>query len=223
MSETATNPLGNRSHATRAQRIEAHKSLDDFPTPAWSTRALIEHVIGPETVRSMTCWEPAANRGGMVRPLHEYFREVVGTDVHDYGAGFPVVDFLFPGDPRTVDWIITNPPFRLAEQFALKAIATATVGVALLVRTQFLEGRGRFERLFSQYPPAVVAQFVERAPMVKGRLDREASTATAYAWVLWRCRATLTTPRFTWIPPCRAVLDRDSDWPSPLVQQEILL
>jgi hypothetical protein len=33
------------SYAVMAQRIEAQDSLDDFPTPPWATRALIEHVL----------------------------------------------------------------------------------------------------------------------------------------------------------------------------------
>ena len=28
-----------------AQRVESKDSLDDFPTPPWATRALIEHII----------------------------------------------------------------------------------------------------------------------------------------------------------------------------------
>ena len=35
----------NTSHAVMAQRIEAADSPDDFPTPPWATRALIEHVL----------------------------------------------------------------------------------------------------------------------------------------------------------------------------------
>ena len=35
----------NTSHAVMAQRFEAKDSLDDFPTPPWATRALLEHVI----------------------------------------------------------------------------------------------------------------------------------------------------------------------------------
>src|SRR3546814_6501707 len=31
----------NTSHAVMAQRVEAHDSLDYFPTPPWATRALI--------------------------------------------------------------------------------------------------------------------------------------------------------------------------------------
>jgi hypothetical protein len=40
--------------------------------------------------------------------------------------------------------------------------------VAILTRTQFVEGVGRFERLFCGGPPAVFAPFTERVPMVRG-------------------------------------------------------
>jgi hypothetical protein len=150
----------------------------------------------------------------MVRPLREFFVRVDASDVHDYGRGYSVRDFLFP-DPLSdgfVDFVITNPPFRLAEQFAFRALDIARCGVALLVRAQFMESVGRYERLFSRHPPAAVWQFVERVPMVKGRLDRSASTATAYAWVVWY--RGITDTRYRWIPPCRARLDRDEDWTS---------
>jgi hypothetical protein len=48
----------------------------------------------------------------------------------------------------------------------------------MLVRTVFIEGVGRYERLFKPFLPAKVAQFTERVPMVKGRIDKKAPTAT---------------------------------------------
>jgi hypothetical protein len=33
-----------------AQRTEGKQSLDDFPTPLWATRALVERVIGKDSV-----------------------------------------------------------------------------------------------------------------------------------------------------------------------------
>ena len=45
----------NTSHAVMAQRHESLDSLDDFPTPPWATRALLEHVIGDEEYESMGC------------------------------------------------------------------------------------------------------------------------------------------------------------------------
>ena len=206
----------NRSHAVMAQRAEPHDSLDFFPTPWWATRALCEHVL-PSTGRH--AWDPACGRGDMVRPLQEYFRAAAGSDVHNYGAGFFQHDFLMPFLPYEfgcTDWIITNPPFRLGVEFARRALQlmaeeAVEKGVALLVRTAFLEGVER-HRLFTDHPPAIVAQFAERVPMVKGRLDRTASTATSYAWIVWARGNTDT--RLRWIPPCRKALERADDWPA---------
>jgi hypothetical protein len=194
------------------RRVEPHDSLDDFPTPPWATRALLKHVIMPAVgpVSDMSCWEPACNRGHMVMPLKEFFREVVASDVHDYGTGHVIRDFLFPGDVRNVDWIITNPPFRLAQQFVERSSQVARHGFAMIVRSAFLEGVGRHRDLFSKNPPSVIAQFTERVVMVKGRLDGKGSTATAYCWLVWIDGETDT--RFQWIPPCRKALELASDY-----------
>jgi hypothetical protein len=62
----------NTSHAVMAQRVESKDSLDDFPTPPWATRALIEHIISPKAVQDLTCLEPACNRGFMSTPHTTY-------------------------------------------------------------------------------------------------------------------------------------------------------
>ncbi len=201
----------NRSSAVMAQRHEAHDSLDDFPTPPWATRALLTHCIGERLTGRETCWEPAANRGYMVRVLRDDFACVRATDVHDYGAGFGHHDFLMPTAEPPVDWIITNPPYRLSEQFALRALDIARKGVALLVRLQWLEGTGRYATLFARQPPHAIHQFTERVAMVRGRHDPAASSATAYCWVTWLLPARRNVPEFRWIPPCRQKLERPDD------------
>jgi hypothetical protein len=203
---------GNTSHAVRAQRAEPHDSLDFFPTPPWATRAVVEIVramSGPLDER--TCWEPACGQGHMARPLAETFGDVFASDVHPYGYG-AIVDFLLPFYGRRFDWIITNPPFRLGEEFILTGLDRAHDGVAVLVRTAFLESVGRYERLFKVRPPTAVAQFVERVPMVKGRVDEEASTATSYAWLIWSKGPAAPGTKFLWIPPCRSRLERPGDY-----------
>lgn len=164
----------------------------------------------------MTCREPAANRGHMVAPLSTYFGTVYASDVHDYGAGYPVVDFLFPRPLGDVDWTITNPPFRLAEEFIARALGTSRVGVAMIVRAAFLEGVGRYERLFSIKPPSDVLQFSERVVMHKGRLAPEGSTATAYAWLVW-IKGVEDATRLRWIAPCRKRLERAEDYSTAAV------
>lgn len=222
----------NRSSAVMQQRSEPHDSLDDFPTPPWAVRALVEHVIWPSLnvydpksyCKSLqNVWEPACNRGFLARPLKEYFGRVHSSDIHDYseewGGQERVTDFLYRGsepphfERNGIDWIITNPPFRLAQQFFERAADLRARNVALLVRSAFIEGVGRYEALFKRTPPSIFAQFSERVPMVKGRCDPDVSSATAYCWLVWLegeegCR-------LQWIPPCRRRLERADDYEIP--------
>ena len=204
----------NTSHAVMSQRVEPHDSLDHFPTPPWATRALCEWLTA-RNEHLGNVWEPACAEGHMSRALAEYFPLVASSDIHDYGYG-AIADFLVPSPlvpaSQRIDWIITNPPFRLADQFARAAIDRVRIGVAILVRTAFLESADRFRTLFSVTPPSYILQFVERVPMFKGRLDRRGSTATAYCWLVWRLGDAGT--QFYWISPCRKRLERAEDYPS---------
>lgn len=148
----------------------------------------------------MRCLEPACGVGHMARVLRDYFG-VVASDIHDYGHG-EKADFLrYPSEAEQFDWVITNPPFRLAEQFVTKAISIAKIGVAIFARTVFIESIGRYENLFSRLPPSKFAQFTERVPLLKGRLDRKATTATGYCWLVWEKGRACRAPELIWIPP----------------------
>jgi hypothetical protein len=226
----------NVSTAVMQRRVEADDSLDDFPTPSWSARALIEHVIRPlgQPTKHQIAWEPACNRGYMVRALEDYFFAVCRSDVHDYGLDWPQHDFLMPYTPTShampfgeIDWIITNPPFRLGEQFVHRALDIARQGVAVIVRSAFLEGGDRYKTLFSKRPPSIVAQHVERVIMTKGIVRdpskkywcpitgkrRRPSTATSYCWIVWLKDDPIEHTRMVWIPPCRKQMERPGDYP----------
>jgi hypothetical protein len=150
----------------------------------------------------------------MAKVLKEYFGEVIAADAFHYGYG-PVRDFLtYPYETNAVDWVITNPPFRLAEEFVIRSLRVARCGVAILARTVFLESSGRYEAIFRDTPPSKFAQFVERVPMVRGRLDEKASTATGYAWLVWE-KGRRREPRLMWVPPCRRTLERKGDYLAP--------
>jgi hypothetical protein len=195
--------MQNTTHAVMAQRTEPKDSSDDFPTPPWATRGLLEHVLNNhDAFFQKSCLEPACGAGHMAGPLAEYFGSVIGSDVHDYGYG-KVCDFLSGQiEFLSFDWVITNPPFRLGEEFVLRALSVAREGVAIFARTAFIEGVGRYQKIFSRLPPTKIAQFVERVPIVKGRLDQKATTATSYAWIAWE-KASMDPTRLLWIPLCR--------------------
>ncbi len=235
----------NTSSAVMQQRSEPHDSLDDFPTPPWATRALIEHVIEPgldlTTLKILmsqsSVWEPCSNRGYMARTLKEYTRRVFTSDIFDYSEDPAtvhcqdrVVDFLFPFsespviETHGVDWVITNPPFRLADQIIKRGLDIAREGVAVLVRSAFEEGVGRYEQLFRDNPPTLLGVFTERVIMHKGvlrdpskeywdertRAMKRPSTATSYKWMVW-VKGMRPLPQI-WIPPCRHQLERPGDY-----------
>jgi hypothetical protein len=218
--------------AVMAQRVEAPDSLDFFPTPPYATRALCEIVIGATpgigVLADKTCWEPACGEGHMSEVLKEYFAHVHASDVHDYGRDYAIGSFIGEGadvaqyqGPRggnwkasgRPDWIASNPPFNKAAEFVARAVAEAKIGVALLLRTQWLEGAERYRDVFSYRPPSIIAQFVERVPMVKGRWDPDGSTATSYMWFVWKLPLSRKADtRFMWIPPGqRQALERPDD------------
>ncbi len=203
----------NTSSAVMQRRSEPHDSLDDFPTPPWATRALCEWLVDMGyQLGEMNCREPAANRGHMVKPLREYFRDVIASDIFDYGAGFPVQDYLFERPAYPYHWTITNPPFRLAQQFIEHARDNSRHGFAVIVRSAFLEGVGRHRDLFSDGAPTDILQFTERVVMHRGTLSAKGSTATSYCWLVWRNNDRTGQTRFDWMPPCRKRLERAEDY-----------
>lgn len=217
---SASRPKGHS--AVMANRVEPPDSLDLFPTPPWATRALCECVLTrADWGDGRSVWEPAAGDGHMSEVLAEYFRLVRASDVHDYGHGHEVGSFTGSG-PDVIDcdgfnppdWVITNPPFNLGIEFAQRAIEEARCGVALLLRSVWMESKERYDKLFAHVPPTHIAVFCERVPMTKGRWDPDASTATSYAWFVWRKPTELYNreTKLVWIPPGqRKALERPDD------------
>jgi hypothetical protein len=206
----------------------APRALNYFPTPPWATRALCEFLIGQSLpLDDLTCWEPACGEKHMVRPLEEYFRDVIASDVHRYAEDHEIFDFTlasFGSGEEQPDFVITNPPFTLAVEFIAAASVVARAGFAMLVRSAFLEGGDRHRRLWSTNPPSFVLQFSERVVMLENRLvragdvdpfsqdaDHRARSATSYVWLLWIEGEDDT--RFRWLPPCRDRLERPGDYP----------
>ena len=155
----------------------------------------------------------------MTKPLRETGAKVWASDVFDYGGLDAVSDFLFDPPRHTIpaDWIITNPPFRLAWHFAEKGLRMAN-NVALFVRLQFLEGIKRGESLFDPSPPNLILLFRERVTLLKGRClpqtETGSQTSTAYCWLLWfeGGLGDQPYPHFDWIRPCRKRLERPGDY-----------
>jgi len=167
---------------------------DYYPTPAAGTRALlaVERFEGP-------IWEPACGAGDMSRVLEAAGYPVISTDLVDRGYGEARQDFLMQWQPRAPN-VVTNPPFKLAEEFAAKALALTTGKVALLARLAWLEGKQR-RQLFEGSPLARVWVFSGRLGFDRGQLAREgAGGMVAFAWFVWD-HAHRGAPTLGWISP----------------------
>lgn len=203
------------------------EDLDDFPTPPWATRALMESLDDTNTfdnAGNSMALEPACGRGHMARALAEYFRHVGAFDISDYGHGYDCRDFL-ACVPLKYDWLITNPPFKLASDFIARGLSEARVGVAIFVRTNFLEGQERYRNLYSQRMPTLVLQFVERVVLhehelrdpdrlyqMKDGTMKKPSTATSYCWIIWTTKKKPAYCQLQWISPCRLSLTKPFDY-----------
>lgn len=203
--------------AVAHRRIEPLDSLDFFPTPPWATRALFVHVLGRGGFQDLTVEEPACGQGHMAYPLADFFGTVHASDIHPYGYG-AVRDYLNPAawsDIAAPDWTIMNPPFaEKSLAFMRRALSRSTRGVAAFVRTTQLDGINRYRYVFRGRRPAIVAQFVERVPLHKGRWIPDGDTMTPYCWIVWRLDQAVNRTDMEWIPPgCRQRLlfQRDLD------------
>lgn len=131
-------------------------------------------------------WECACGEGHISKVLERHGYQVKSTDLIDHGYGKSGIDFLkqtefFNGD------IITNPPYKYAQQFVQKALELIPEGnkVAMFLKLQFLEGKSRKE-LFKKHPPKIVYVSSSRLSCAKnGEFEKYPSSAVAYAWFVW--------------------------------------
>lgn len=169
-----------------AHRASDGSDPDFYPTPIWAARAGAE-LVKLFDPKARTCWEPACGAGHMVHALRDYFDHVWASDAYPYD-GNAVLDFVAAGvGLPDADWIVTNPPFILAEEFIRLAYARARRGVAMLLRAAAMETVARFNLMSpgGDCPLTVFAPFAERVPMHKGRWEPDGTTAAFYAWLIW--------------------------------------
>lgn len=138
-------------------------------------------------------WEPAAGNGHLAERLRDYGYYVIASDIveRNYKLDF-VRDFLQIEAVDTYDHdILTNPPYKYAKEFVLKALDLVGDGhkVYMFLKLTFLEGKSRYKELFSKYPPKVIYVFSERVMCAKNgefeKMKQGGGSAVAYAWFVW--------------------------------------
>lgn len=186
-----TTPAPRKDHRAlmSAHRASGRDDADFYPTPPWAARAGAEVILELDPAAAGGLWwEPACGAGHMAHGLADYAARLILSDAYRYGPHHAVFDFVRGEIPPVAqaDWIVSNPPFNLAEPFVRAAQARARRGVAMLLRVGGLESEERAELVWTGAEPLTVfAPFVGRVPMHKGFWRPDGSTAAFYAWFFW--------------------------------------
>jgi hypothetical protein len=174
------------------------RGSDCYSTPPEAVRALlaVEHL--PHRI-----WEPCVGRAAIADVLKDAGHEVVGTDLIDYGIGYPGgIDFLLErAGPPGIDTVCTNPPYALAQQFVEKAIELVPRAYFLL-RLAFYESQRR-SHILENAGLARIHAFSRRLPfMHRANWDgpRCNNSAVPFAWFCWdrNHRGPTTIHRISW-------------------------
>lgn len=185
------------SATNRGRERSAH---DDYPTPLWCVRRLIDALDLPEhwqQTHARAVLEPCAGRGAIVRQLVElgvHPANVTAVELqgelledlrrHRRGGEMDlfVGDFLGHRSGKRFDLIVTNPPYKLAESIILHALEMLAPGgrAAFLLRLNFIAGGGRVELMQALRPDVYVLPNRPGFTADFGRTD-----ACEYAWFVF--------------------------------------
>jgi hypothetical protein len=164
-------------------RPYAERGLDAYFTPSEATRAL----IGLESLPPPRIFDPCVGNGAILDVLEAAGHRVSGADVRDYGWPATILkDFLAnPSDLRGTA-IVSNPPYRLAQEFLQKVIDEGSPYHAWLLRLNFLESMRR-KPFFERHPPSRLWVSSRRLPQLHqhGWVGPKTSSNACYCWFVW--------------------------------------
>jgi len=177
MKESTFIMLGASNHAEKGNREEN----DYYATEPIAGKLLLE--VEPKL---NNIWECACGEGHLARVFDEAGKLGKATDLINRGYG-TVEDFLLNTDPYHNGDIVTNPPFKYAQEFVENALERVDIGryVCMFLRVLFLESQSR-KKLFAEQPPKTVYVSSSRINCAKnGDFVTYNSSAVAYAWFVW--------------------------------------
>lgn len=177
--------MGKATLARGSARHHLSARKDDlYETPAPAVTALLNVATLPRHI-----WEPACGPGAIVRVLRSTGRKVIATDLVDYGCpdSFARRDFLMERRaPVAAQAIVTNPPFKLADQFAAHALDLVPE-VFMLLRLAFLESERR-SPILDRGDLRAVYPFRRRLPFMHRHGwtgPVHGNSGMAFAWFWW--------------------------------------
>lgn len=153
---------------------------DFYPTPGFATRELVRRI----PIRG-NVFEPCVGAGDILRELETCprIRSLATNDLDRTHAAMMHADATDSRWWNTLlpyDWVVTNPPFVVADKILPLAFQHVKVGVAMLLRLTYLEpceGRGAW---LDENPPTILIVL----PRISFTGDGDTDSVTC-AWMVW--------------------------------------
>ena len=172
--------LGASNHTDKERQNE-----DYYATTPKAAELLLEL----ETF-SPNIWECACGEGHLSKVFESKGYNVRSSDLMDRGFGETETDFLGIDNLEWNGDVITNPPYKYAQEFVQKALQIIPRGnkVAMFLKLQFMEGKGR-KNLFLKNPPKTIYVSSSRLMCAKNaefeKMVAGGGSAVAFAWYVW--------------------------------------
>ena len=176
--------LGASNHTDKKRQNE-----DYYATEPKAIDKLFKAIDIPYNI-----WECACGEKHLSDRISKYGNNVYSSDIIKRREDVNVLDFLKATKadrPFETLAILTNPPYKYAKEFVLKALDLLNNGefCFMFLKLTFLEGKKRYNELFSKCPPCQVLVFSERVLCAKNAdfedMKRGGGSAVAYAWFVW--------------------------------------
>lgn len=183
--------IGNSNSIYKTLGASNHTDKEREENDFYATQPIaIDKLYATGELTCKDIWECACGEGDLSKRLEDLGYNVTSTNLIDRGYGKGGVDFfecneVFNGD------ILTNPPYKYAKEFTLKGLELVPEGhkVFMFLKLTFLEGKTRYNELFSKYPPKKIYVFSQRVLCAKNgefeKMKAGGGSAVAYAWYVW--------------------------------------
>jgi hypothetical protein len=199
--------IANRSSENR-------NHLDFYPTPPSATIALINFLREENLYHHHhNVWEPACGTGDMSSVIRRMGNDVIETDIQ---MGYDYLTCHIPSGDK-IDWVITNPPFKLAKEFILRS-AEHNLNFAFLLKSQYWHSASRMS-LFKRCKPTFILPLTWRIDFKykeRGQgAEAKGSPTMDHIWAVWKrkwCDPDIIHPTVTIFKPLEKPIKNDYKW-----------
>lgn len=113
---------GNKVSVYKTLAASNHSSSEREKNDFYATDPKAIDLLLEKEKFSDLIWEPACGQGHLSKRLEQNGYEVLSTDLIDRGFGIAGVNFLNQGSAPAGCDIITNPPYKFAVDFTIRAL-----------------------------------------------------------------------------------------------------